>query len=73
MTVDVARTLTCVVFPPISTSQLFVVGVTNDINVAELKNIASRPIEEHYFEVTKIRYLNPLRDEIIRNICHSLN
>lgn len=52
---------------------IFVVGITNMINEEELKNIASKPVSDHYFNSTDIGMLYSLETQIIKHVCRPEN
>eukprot|EP00918_Siedleckia_nematoides_P036496 GHVU01079281.1.p1 GENE.GHVU01079281.1~~GHVU01079281.1.p1 ORF type:complete len:553 (-),score=30.11 GHVU01079281.1:425-2083(-) len=52
---------------------IFVVGITNMINEDELKNIASTPVVDHYFNSTDIDMLYSLETQIIKHVCRPDN
>lgn len=48
---------------------MFVVGVTDDINEEELKGIASKPVDQHYFNSTEIRHVDSILTQLTKHVC----
>lgn len=48
---------------------LFVVGVTNEINLDELHSVASKPVKDYYFNATDISALENIFRAILRQVC----
>ena len=48
---------------------LFVVGVTNEINLNELHSVASQPVSEHYFNASDISALEKIFQAILKQVC----
>ena len=51
----------------------FVVGVTNAINEAEVRAIASDPDTEHYFSSPDIKHLDELLFHLLKEVCDPKN
>lgn len=49
--------------------KMYVVGVTEEINVDELKEMASDPVDEHFFDLTAVKYLSSITYRLINNLC----
>lgn len=48
---------------------VFVVGVTSDININELHDIASPPVNEHYFNASDIDALEKIFQALLKQVC----
>lgn len=50
--------------------RMFVVGLTDQINNAELIGMSSKPIEQHYFNRTTYSLVNTIVSNLVWNVCH---
>ncbi len=50
--------------------RMFAIGLTTDINEAELKGIASRPSDNHYFTAEEISDVETFRTRLIWGVCN---
>ena len=50
--------------------RMFVVGLTDQINSAELIGMSSKPIEQHYFNRTTYSLVNTIVSNLVWNVCH---
>ena len=50
-------------------TQLFVIGVGNNINIDELRTIASDPDNEFLYRVEDFNQLESLRDTLLMRLC----
>ena len=50
-------------------TQLFVIGVGNNINIDELRTIASDPDNEFLYRVGDFNQLESLRDTLLMRLC----
>ena len=48
---------------------IFAIGVGNQVNVAQLRDMASQPSGEFVFEVTNFQALDSIRSELISKTC----
>lgn len=50
--------------------RLFVIGVTNEINVRELESMSSLPLEDHFFNRTTYALVPTLVSQLTWSVCH---
>src|SRR6218665_482709 len=53
--------------------EVFTIGMTNQVNVAELQRICSPPIESHYFYVDAFSKLDTILEDVIASACNSIS
>ena len=52
---------------------IFAIGVGNQVNVAQLRDMASRPSAEFVYEVTNFQALDSIRSELVTKTCQGQN
>jgi len=50
--------------------RMYAIGLTDEIDAKELKNIASVPVTEHYFNRTSISLVQTVTSQLLWSVCH---